>query len=107
VALLDPGPGTIRRLAPCGIALEEVRWAFLSHFHPDHCLDLFSILFARRNSRFAGGDPLDIVGPAGTTRLLEAARGMFGGWVHDPRARVIEVGAGDHTIGPWRLRAAP
>jgi len=105
--LLDPGPGTIRRLAPCGIDLEEVRRIFVTHFHPDHCLDLLAILFARRIPRFEGLPELEIVGPQGLARLLEAARGMFGGWIADPRATVREVGEGEHSFGRFILRAAP
>jgi ribonuclease BN (tRNA processing enzyme) len=107
VCLLDPGPGTIRRLAPCGISLEEVRRVFVTHFHPDHCLDLFAILFARRNPRLERGvPPLEIVGPPGLSRLLRAGEGMFGGWVRDPKAQVREVEPGEHPFEGFRLSAA-
>ena len=106
VAVLDPGPGTIRRLAPCGIALGEVRRIFVTHFHPDHCLDLLAILFARRNPSLAQAPPLEIVGPAGTARLLRAAEGMFGGWVRDPKASVREVEPGEHAFEGFRLLVA-
>ena len=106
VFLLDPGPGTVRRLAPCGLALEEIRRIFVTHFHPDHCLDLLALLFARRNPRLAAAGPLEIVGPEGTARLLKAAEGMFGGWVRDPGASVREVGPGEHALGGCLLRVA-
>jgi ribonuclease BN (tRNA processing enzyme) len=83
-----------------------VRRAFVTHFHPDHCLDLLALLFARRNPRFVGGEGLEVVGPPGTARLLEAARGLFGGWVHDPRATVREVSPGEVPFEGFRLRVA-
>ena len=44
--VLDMGSGTLGRMAEAGIDWRKIDAVFISHFHPDHCLDLFAYLFA-------------------------------------------------------------
>src|SRR3990167_8044701 len=46
--VLDAGPGTLKQLMRIGVSYLDLDRLFLTHFHPDHCLDLVSILFAMR-----------------------------------------------------------
>jgi ribonuclease BN (tRNA processing enzyme) len=113
VTLLDCGPGTIRALGAAGIALADVRRVVLSHYHVDHCLDLFALAFARRNPDFAPAPPLEQIGPRGLARLLSGAPGVLGGYVADPRASVREVRPdeplelADLTLTPVATRHTP
>lgn len=91
VTLLDCGPGSVRMLGAVGIALEDVRRVVLSHFHLDHCLDLFALAFARRNPAFAPAPRLELRGPVGLRRLVERAPEALGRWAADPDAEVGEV----------------
>lgn len=91
VTLLDLGPGSVRALAAMGVSLAGVRRVVLSHFHPDHCLDLFALAFARRSPRLGAPAPIELVGPVGLRALLAEAPATFGGWARDPNARVTEV----------------
>ena len=91
VTLLDCGPGTIRNLAAAGIALSEVRRVVLSHYHLDHCLDLFALAFARHNPAFRDVPELELVGPSGLQRLLAAAPAALGRWAEVPRSSASEV----------------
>ena len=91
VTLFDCGPGTIRALAAAGIALGEVERVVVSHFHTDHCLDLFALAFARHNPAFQPAPPIEIVGPRGLARLLERGADALGASVRDPKAEIIEV----------------
>jgi ribonuclease BN (tRNA processing enzyme) len=93
VTLFDCGPGTIRALAGVGVGLDEVERVVISHFHLDHCLDLFALAFARNNPAFAPRD-LELLGPAGLARLLDRGEGTLGRWARDPRARIGEVPPG-------------
>jgi len=90
VTLLDCGPGTIRALGGAGIDLAEVERVVISHFHPDHFLDLFALFFARRNPAVTVG-PLEVLGPVGLDGLVrDTVRGL-GRWGSDPSAVVTEV----------------
>lgn len=55
-ALLDIGPGTIKRLLELGKTINDINYIFLSHFHPDHCLDLIWLLFLLKNNKYLNED---------------------------------------------------
>lgn len=91
VMLLDCGPGSLRMLGQVGIELREVRRVLLSHFHLDHCLDLFALAFARNNPSFAPAPELEIHGPVGLEALVRGASAALGRWSCDPKARLHEA----------------
>ena len=78
VTLLDCGPGSVGRLAGAGIAVEEVERVVLSHYHLDHCLDLFALAMARRNPRLGTLPVLGVHGPPGLRRWLDGASSLLG-----------------------------
>lgn len=93
VTLFDCGPGTLRSLGNSGIALARVERVVVSHFHPDHCLDLLALAFARRNPSFRGAEELELVGPQGLADFLRLAGELYGsrGYTRFESARVREV----------------
>lgn len=44
--LIDPGPGSIARLSALGFDYRKLTHVFISHLHPDHTLDLLSLIQA-------------------------------------------------------------
>jgi ribonuclease Z len=93
VTLFDCGPGTLRALGQAGIALGEVERVAVSHFHPDHWLDLLALAFARRNPACQPPAALEIVGPRGLGELLERAASILGerSWLRFEGAAIVEV----------------
>jgi len=77
LTVFDCGAGTWRALANAGFGLERITRIVLSHFHLDHCLDLFSLALARMNPDFEGGE-LELVGPVGTQKFIERAGRALG-----------------------------
>ncbi len=82
--LLDSGPGTLQRLAALGVTYRDLDRIGYTHVHPDHSLDLVSILFAMRvqdPQAPARTKPLTIYGPVGLralyTQLNVAYRDML------------------------------
>ncbi|MCC7552699.1 MBL fold metallo-hydrolase [Candidatus Micrarchaeota archaeon] len=55
-ALLDIGPGSLKRLLELGKTINDIDYIFLSHFHPDHCLDLIHLLFVLKNNKYLNDD---------------------------------------------------
>jgi ribonuclease BN (tRNA processing enzyme) len=91
VTLLDCGPGSIRALGAAEIALAEVRRVVFSHYHLDHCLDLFALAFARHNPALDEVGTIELVGPPGLGRLVEQAPAVLGRWARVPNAIVLEL----------------
>lgn len=71
LALVDCGPGALRRLAQAGHGIERLRAVMLTHYHTDHCADLAALLFALRSPTYEGRPPLAIHGAPGLVRLVE------------------------------------
>lgn len=112
LTLLDCGPGSLRALGELGFGVGDVRAVVLSHFHPDHCLDVLALGFARRNPALSELGPLELIGPVGLAAWLSRATEALGRWVADPRAQVREValdatGRGHSDSGRLRLTCAP
>ena len=86
--LLDAGPGTLKQLMRVGVTYLDLDRLFLTHFHPDHCLDLVSILFAMRIPYPARTRPFTIYGPHGLTRLYRQLNAAFHRWIEPQTYRL-------------------
>ncbi len=97
--LVDPGPGSVRAAARCGVLLASVRATLITHFHPDHCLDLFALLFGLRHPTLAK-QRLTVIGPRGVADLVERMKSVFGEWVALPpeRLEIVELEPGPFCI---------
>jgi ribonuclease BN (tRNA processing enzyme) len=78
--VVDPGPGSVRAAARQGVGLASLRAVLVTHFHVDHTLDLFALLFGLRNPALAHCR-LTVIGPKGIADLVERARHAWGDWV--------------------------
>lgn len=88
--LFDCGPGTLRALGEAGLLLERLERVVLTHFHPDHCLDLYALAFARGNPGLAA-PPLELVGPRGLARLVAEPPAALERWTRFEDTTVTEV----------------
>jgi len=95
VTLLDCGPGSIRALANVGVALGEVRRVVLSHYHLDHCLDLFALAFARHNPALGAVGEIELIGPRGLRARMEGAPAVLGRGAAMPNCVLSEVEPGE------------
>ena len=96
--ILDAGAGTLQRLHRLGVTFLQVDRIFLTHFHPDHCLDLVSFLFAMRIPCPARTKPLTVYGPQGLTRLYRQLASAFHGWIAPRTYRLILKELGETTL---------
>ena len=60
--LFDIGLGTLHKLLSLDIKHNDIDKIYLSHFHPDHTVELISFLFACNWSGVPRENPLDVVG---------------------------------------------
>ncbi len=75
--LFDSGSGTLYRAAQAGLDWRDFSQVFYTHFHPDHTLDLVSLLFAGNYAPGAGERKLTVYGPHGLGDFLES---IYAAW---------------------------
>jgi len=63
--LVDIGPSIVRRLLECGHTTDDVDLIVLTHFHPDHTVDLATFLFASSYGDVTRKKPLTLLGGRG------------------------------------------
>ncbi len=80
--LFDGGGGSLRPMPRLGLDFRKVDFHCITHFHPDHSVDLIPLLFAMNYTvDFRRSDPLHVVGPVGLRDFYERMRGIFGHWI--------------------------
>jgi ribonuclease Z len=116
--LFDCGRGVLMRAAAVASGAAVIRGLFLTHLHSDHITDLNDVFTMRWVTSFQP-NPLPVVGPVGTSELLEATEAMLEPDIgyrmthHDdldwrPSATVAEVERGVvFTEEAVRVTAAP
>ncbi|MCA8951773.1 MAG: ribonuclease Z [Planctomycetes bacterium] len=107
-ALVDCGPGTLRRFAQAGGDIATLDAVLLTHYHTDHCADLAALLFALHAPQFAGRPPLRIYGAPGLVRLVQTLRQIWP-WL-EPRGyelELCELAPGGFTVGELAVTAIP
>lgn len=103
--VLDLGSGALTGLQKV-IAAHEIDAIFLSHLHPDHCLDMTSLAVILRFGGHPPARPIPVVGPVETAaRLLDA---YYPGTEPAAFDGLFEfLPPGSRTLGPLTIRTAP
>jgi ribonuclease BN (tRNA processing enzyme) len=107
-AMVDCGPGSLRRLAQAGVGLQTLDAVLLTHYHTDHCADLAALLFALRSPTYAGRPPLRIHGAPGLVRLVQKLTEAWP-WL-EPRGyelQLHESTPGAFQVGAFAVEAVP
>ncbi|MDQ2767505.1 MAG: MBL fold metallo-hydrolase [Gemmatimonadota bacterium] len=83
--LLDCGSGVVHRLGDRGANWLGITHLAITHFHPDHTLDLTTLLFAWKYGTLPPRSaPLMIVGPVGIAELIERFAVIYGDTLRAP-----------------------
>lgn len=88
--LVDCGYGASRQLVSAGVALNRLRYIFISHHHSDHNLEFGSLLY----NGWITGNPtrVDAYGPPGLTKM---SRDFFNYLKFDIDTRIVDEGRPD------------
>lgn len=75
LVLIDCGPKTIYGLMDTGVDLGRIETLFFTHHHIDHDASFFHFVFTTWTE--GGRESLDIYGPDGTGRLIDALYDIY------------------------------
>jgi ribonuclease BN (tRNA processing enzyme) len=96
--LLDCGGGVVHNMARIGVAWQGITHLLLTHFHNDHIGDVPLLFFAWKHGMRPGrSEPLTVIGPKGTRKLVKRMADVFGGHLEEPgfEVRWEELDGGD------------
>ena len=107
--LVDCGRGVLMRAAAAGVGAAGLQAVLLTHLHSDHIVDLNDVITTRWVSSFTP-NPLRVVGPVGTQRVVDRTLAMLEDDIgyriahHDdleepPQVEVTEVSDGPVDLG--------
>jgi ribonuclease BN (tRNA processing enzyme) len=83
--LLDCGGGVVHSMARLGVRWQEITHLLLTHFHNDHIGDVPLLFFGWKHGMRPGrSQPLTIIGPKGTRKLISRMADIFGGHLEEP-----------------------
>jgi ribonuclease BN (tRNA processing enzyme) len=107
--LFDIGPGTLSRLEQAGISYSQINQLFLSHFHPDHTLDLATLLLVFNYAPGAARTlPFTITGPVGIEDFLQRMTRLYPELVPvEYKLDLNQVRQNESWIGKTRILSAP
>jgi ribonuclease BN (tRNA processing enzyme) len=103
--LCDCGPGIWRALHHYQIAITDIPYILLSHFHIDHTSDLAPILQERYLISEKHEEPLTIVGPAGLKSWFENLTALIGKWPREMNIQLIEINDRAIELGGFLLQS--
>jgi ribonuclease BN (tRNA processing enzyme) len=108
--LMDVGPGICHRLASLEVPWGAITHVAFTHFHTDHISDYATLLQAWRYGQLPPRSaPVTVIGPTGTTAMLDRMTELHGSWMKEPGFSVgvveLEPG-GSHDLGGGTTIAA-
>jgi ribonuclease BN (tRNA processing enzyme) len=98
--LMDCGSGVTHRLGAIGANWLGITHLAITHFHPDHTLDLTTLMFAWKYGTLPPRTaPLTILGPAGISHLIGQFAAVYGESVRTPGfpVSVREIAPGERV----------
>jgi ribonuclease BN (tRNA processing enzyme) len=82
---MDCGSGVVHRMGAIGANWLGITHLAITHFHPDHTLDLTTLMFAWKYGTLPPRSaPLTIFGPVGIAKVIDDFASIYGESVRDP-----------------------
>jgi len=93
--VFDLGSGALRGMLRAGLDPLEADRVFVTHFHPDHTVDLAALLFSvRYGSEIPRDRPLRVCGPEPFAAFWESLCRVWGEWISGDYLEVAELERG-------------
>jgi len=102
--LIDIGMGTMRKMTELSIDYRKIDTIFITHFHPDHTLDLISFLFTAKYQADLRKEPLTLIGAAGLKKLYSQCLDIYGEAIKPRQYELIIKEAGEEQFDAGGLK---
>ena len=93
---MDCGPGILVQIKKAGMDVMTLDTIFLSHFHLDHCSDVFPLLLYRYLKDANSNQQLTIVGPKGLKHWFSTQASLQSDWLQQSLPRLWEWDENDY-----------
>ncbi len=103
--LIDMGPGIIRQLKLMQMDLLKINHIVISHFHLDHCSDLFAFLMNRFLLKETANQSLTIFGPYNLKKWFNSHLQWQGAWLKNALPELIPFKKQAVNLGNWEIMA--
>lgn len=104
LTLIDIGPGILTQVERAGYCYSDINRLFITHIHPDHCLDLARFLFSLKYDINAQLKHLEIIMHEKYIPYIKRYLATFGKWV-EPEGLTLQwtglTGHGQHRDYLW------
>jgi ribonuclease BN (tRNA processing enzyme) len=106
--LIDVGPSVVRRLLEFGFTASDVDVVILTHFHPDHTVDLATFLFDCNYGETKREKPLLLLGGKGVKLFYRRLRRVYP-WIEpiSYRLTIKSCPRGSTKMGALSIETAP
>lgn len=111
--LLDLGAGVLKQFLKLGKKLEDISSIFISHFHPDHVVDLISFLFAMKyNLGYKKTSPVTLYVAEDFIEFYKLLNTAFKNWL-EPQEGLLniqllpKIKKYKFSIGPFEAYTSP
>ncbi|MGA3173522.1 MAG: ribonuclease Z [Syntrophorhabdales bacterium] len=106
--LIDAGPSVVRRLLEFGYGLNDIDVIALTHFHPDHTVDLVTFLFACNYGERRREKDLILIGGRGIRSFFRRLARLYP-WIEPIgyRLKIKSLPGGTMRLGSVSLTTLP
>ncbi len=106
--LIDLGPSVVRRLLESGRTVNDVDMIVLTHFHPDHTVDLATFLFACNYGEEERHKPLILIGGRGLRHFYGRMVRLYPSIKPNKYALSLKtLSRGAYVVGAVSIETAP
>ncbi len=109
VAVLDTGPGSLRKMLEADVTYADITAVHYTHTHVDHVNDFAQLLFASKYDENPRTEPLLVTGPPGFKGFYERLVALYGDQIISDRYELTieELSRDEREYKDYKLKTRP
>jgi ribonuclease BN (tRNA processing enzyme) len=109
LAVLDTGPGALRKMLEADIPFTDITAVHYTHTHVDHVNDMPALLFASKYDEYPRTAPMLVTGPPGFEDFYKRLVNLYGDQIlsDNYELTIREISRGELDLAGYKLMARP